>query len=85
MTAEEAMIALLEKRGPGKSICPSEAARLLSNPVEDWRKKMGTVHSAVEAMAGQGQITMSWKGERLSQRRGAYRIAHRQPTDQSAE
>ncbi|MFW5634767.1 MAG: DUF3253 domain-containing protein, partial [Erythrobacter sp.] len=35
MTAEQAILALLEERGPGRTICPSEAARRLAGPQGD--------------------------------------------------
>ena len=74
---EQAIRALLDERGPGKTICPSEAAKRLAGPGGDWREKMGGVHSAVDAMLAAGTITLTWKGQRKDQRRGAYRIARR--------
>lgn len=77
MNARSAILALLEKRGPGKTICPSEAARHLASLAgeEEWRERMASVHEAVEALHGEGAITLSWRGEKLDERRGAYRIA----------
>ncbi|MEM1194511.1 MAG: DUF3253 domain-containing protein [Pseudomonadota bacterium] len=75
--AERAILALLEKRGAGKTICPSEAARAISGSQADWRDHMAVVHSAVDQLLAKGQIRLSWKGEKLDQRRGAYRIARR--------
>lgn len=75
--ASKAIDELLEKRGPGKTICPSEAAKRLAGPDGDWRENMGRVHQAVDELVEAGTITLSWKGERKEQRRGAYRIARR--------
>ena len=72
--AAEAMLDLLNRRGAGKTICPSEVARLISVPGGDWRAQMGAVHEAADALKAKGQIRLSWKGEEIDQRRGAYRI-----------
>ncbi|MEM7666404.1 MAG: DUF3253 domain-containing protein [Pseudomonadota bacterium] len=75
--AETAIEQLLDERGVGKTICPSEAAKRLVLPHEDWRLKMDEIHSAVDAMVDAGSITLSWKGQPVRQRRGPYRIARR--------
>ncbi|KPP82425.1 DUF3253 domain-containing protein [Erythrobacter sp. HL-111] len=79
MTAEQAILALLEERGPGRTICPSEAAKRLAGPQGDWRAVMGVVHESVDALHEKGEIALSRKGEPISRRRGAYRIARRRP------
>ncbi|MEQ8410191.1 MAG: DUF3253 domain-containing protein [Erythrobacter sp.] len=79
MTARAAIMALLAERGPGRTICPSEAAKRLAGPDGDWRSLMGDVHASVDALLGEGEIALSWKGARLGRRRGAYRIARRRP------
>ena len=76
-TAQDAIIKLLAKRGAGKTICPSEAARVLAPPGDGWRSHMDSVHQAADALHAAGIIRLSWKGEELDQRRGAYRIARR--------
>jgi hypothetical protein len=73
----EAILRLLDQRGAGKTICPSEAARLYTGPDGDWRAMMEEVHEAVDDLMRSGEITLSWKGEELDQRRGPYRIARR--------
>lgn len=75
--AERAILTLIEKRGAGKTICPSEAARAISGSQADWRAYMDEVHDAVDQLLAKGLIRVSWKGEELDQRRGAYRIARR--------
>ncbi|MFB0614176.1 DUF3253 domain-containing protein [Aurantiacibacter poecillastricola] len=75
MTAREAIDRLLHQRGPDKTICPSEAARLLAGEDGDWRSRMEEVHAAVRDMSDNGAIRLSWQGEPLSSPRGPYRIA----------
>lgn len=78
MNAGRAAIeALLEARGAGKTICPSDAARKLASPGQDWREHMPTIHAAVDALMAEEAITLSWKGTPKSERRGPYRIARR--------
>jgi len=77
MTVRAAILALLDQRGSGKTICPSEAARRLAGPEGDWRARMREVHESVDSLLEEGAITLSWKGKPLDQRRGAYRIARR--------
>lgn len=77
MTPQDAIRALLDQRGEGKTICPSEAARRLAGPHGDWRSEMENVHEASDALLEAGEIRLSWKGQELDQRRGAYRIARR--------
>lgn len=77
MSPAEAIEALLDQREAGKTICPSEAARILAKPGEDWREHMGSVHRAVDIMLAEKSVELSWKGEPVSQRRGPYRIARR--------
>ncbi len=75
--AEVAILALLDARGAGKTICPSEAARRLAAPHGDWRARMKDVHAAVDTLAARGAITLTWRGTLKSERRGPYRIARR--------
>jgi hypothetical protein len=77
MTAGEAILALLDERAPGATICPSEAARRLAGPLGDWRAEMNAVHAATDALAASGAIALSWKGATMQKRRGPYRIARR--------
>ncbi|MEO0463291.1 MAG: DUF3253 domain-containing protein [Pseudomonadota bacterium] len=78
MTPAEAITQLLATRGEGKSICPSEAAKLMAaRSGSQWRDHMEDVHEATDALLKAGEISLSWKEEALDQRRGAYRIARR--------
>ena len=75
--AEAAIMALLERRAPGATICPSEAARRLAGPDGDWRAEMADIHAAADRLADTGAIALSWKGAPMQKRRGPYRIARR--------
>ncbi len=76
-TPTEAILSLLNARGDGKTICPSEAAQKLAGPQGDGRAEMDTVHAAVDAFTAQGAIALSWQGRPKSERRGPYRITRR--------
>lgn len=67
-----AILALLAARGVGKTICPSEAARLIGG--EDWRAVMPAVHDAVDGLVAERVLALSWKGVALPVRDGPYRI-----------
>lgn len=77
LSREQAIRNLLEQRGKGKTICPSEAARLLAGPTGDWRVEMEEIHKATDALLETGEIRLSWKGQDMKKRRGPYRIARR--------
>lgn len=79
---QAAIAELLARRGEGKTICPSEAARLLAGEGGDWRAKMAQVHHAVDTLLDAGEVRISRKGEKLDRRRGAYRIARRQSCEE---
>ena len=79
--ARTAILELLEERGPGKIICPGEAARLMAQPSKNWRDCMDPVHQAVDALVDDGKITLSRKGKPIDRRRGVYRIRARQSTE----
>lgn len=72
--AREAIFALLAKRSPDASICPSEVARAIAID-GDWRKSMPTVHATADALVEQKLVQLSWKGEGLERRSGPYRIS----------
>lgn len=41
---------------------------------EDWRREMPAVHAAVDEMAAEGLVRLSWKGAPMPVRDGPYRI-----------
>ncbi len=76
---EETILALVEERGPGKTICPSEAARAIAgttNP-DEWSRLMGPVRQVAVRMMKQGRIVIRRKGQTVDPDdfRGIYRIA----------
>ena len=75
-TARAAIAELLEQRGADKTICPSEAARALAGSKGDWRAHMGDVHDTVDILLAERIISLSWQGEPMIRRTGAYRIAN---------
>ncbi len=54
------ILRLVEARGPGKSICPSEVARAL-DPA--WQRLMGPVRQAAVSLALAGRIAILRKGK----------------------
>ncbi len=73
--ATHAIETLLEARGPDRTICPSEAARMMVGEGDDWRANMPAVHEAVSALVDEGRVRLSWKGEAKQEPQGPYRIA----------
>lgn len=67
-------LTLLAARAPGATVCPSEVARAVAGEGGDWRKAMPAVHHAVDGLAADGLVRLSWKGEPLATRSGPYRI-----------
>lgn len=70
----EAILGLVEKRGDGKSICPSEAARVVAP--QDWRGLMRLVRAEAVALAMAGKVAILRKGKPVDPAdfRGVYRI-----------
>ena len=59
-----AMRALLAHRGPGRSICPSDAARIVGG--ENWRAVMEAVHSSARTLARGGELMITARDQALS-------------------
>lgn len=74
-----AIIEMLLNRTPGKSICPSDAARALAGPDEKrWRLLMKPIRQASVDMAKAGEIRILRKGKDVADPdnfRGVYRLA----------
>lgn len=66
--AEQAILSTLAARGPQKSICPTEAARILAGnpPDESWRKCLAPVKLAAQRLAREGKIQILRKGKPIS-------------------
>ncbi len=54
---------LLSHRDPGKTICPSEAARAVAGEEGDWRALMEPARQAAEKLAADGVLEVAQKGE----------------------
>ena len=65
---------MLDLRGNGKIICPSEVARKLDST--SWRDHMENVHEVVISMVEAGMVIITQKGKPVDPltRKGAYRI-----------
>jgi hypothetical protein len=61
---EAAILTLLAERGPDKTICPSEVAKLvggISSP-DGWRKLMEPARAAACHLVAQGRILITQQG-----------------------
>ncbi|KPP80528.1 MAG: hypothetical protein HLUCCA04_12815 [Oceanicaulis sp. HLUCCA04] len=74
-TIESAILALVEQRGAGKSICPSEAARAVWPEV--WQNRMRQVRNVAVGMARKGEIAILRKGKPVDPDdfKGVYRLS----------
>jgi hypothetical protein len=68
------ILELLDRRGPEKTICPSDAARALAG--EDFRPLMDTTRAAAAELVAAGEIEVTQGGEvvDLAQARGPIRL-----------
>lgn len=73
--ARDAILELLGERDPGKTICPSEAARALAGQ-EDFRPLMEPVREAAAKLADEGRIEVTQSGEpvRVGEAKGPIRL-----------
>lgn len=73
-------MAAVLRRGVGKTICPSDVARSLS---EDWRPLMPVVRGAAAELARAGQIKVTQKGRPVDalHARGPIRLGLPDPQD----
>ena len=60
-SAEEAILTLLDSRDPGRTICPSEAARVIAGP-EDFRPHMASVRDAARGLVAGGRLEVTQGG-----------------------
>jgi hypothetical protein len=58
---ESAILELLARRGPGKTICPSDAARLLDP--DGWRELMEPAREAARRLVEEGRIVITQRGK----------------------
>lgn len=73
--AERAIVDLLARRDPGKTICPSDAARALGGD-DGFRPLMPLVRDAARALVARGELDVTQSGEvvDLDTARGAIRL-----------
>jgi hypothetical protein len=62
--ARAAILDLLAERDPGKTICPSDAARALAGDA-DFRPYMDPVREAAAKLDREGRVAITQKGERV--------------------
>lgn len=76
---QTAILRLVEQTGPGKSICPSEAAREAFP--EDWQARMKAVRAAAVGLARKGEVVILRKGKPADPNdfKGVYRLAQPAP------
>ena len=58
-TIASAILSAVHTRGTGKTICPSEVARALS---DDWRSLMPDIRRVAQTLAEAGDIAVTQKG-----------------------
>ncbi len=72
------MLELLRARGVGKTICPSEAARIVAGnqSEENWRRLMPAARKAARRLVVKGQADILQRGRPVdaSTARGAIRV-----------
>jgi hypothetical protein len=71
---EAAILDLIGARGPGKTICPTEAARALD--AEGWRRILPQVRSTAVGLARAGKIAIFRHGKPVDPNafKGVYRL-----------
>ncbi|MCA3006351.1 MAG: DUF2256 and DUF3253 domain-containing protein [Planctomycetaceae bacterium] len=60
---EAAILLLLQQRAKGSTICPSEAARLVSPAGDTWRTLMEPARMAARRLVDQGRIVITQGGK----------------------
>ncbi len=77
---EGAISAALQRRGAGKSICPSDVARAVA---ADWRPLMPAIRRVAQAMAERGDLAVTQRGRpvRADIARGPIRLSLPEPQD----
>ena len=59
----ETVLTLVQARGIGKTICPSEVARALDT--ENWQRFLKPIRHEAQLMARDGQIAIYRKGKQI--------------------
>ncbi len=75
---EQAILTLLQARGAGKTICPSEAARAVATSEDEsvWRPLMEPARAAARRLVAEGRIVITQGGQVVdgSRAKGAIRL-----------
>jgi hypothetical protein len=58
---ESTILELLTRRGPGKTICPSDAARVLDP--DGWQELMEPARAAARRLVEEGRIVITQRGK----------------------
>jgi hypothetical protein len=71
------ILELLARRGPGKTICPSDAARAVA--AQDFRPLMDTARAAAAELVAEGEIEVTQRGKvvDITQAHGPIRLRRR--------
>jgi len=77
-----AILDLLDRREPGRTICPSDVARAVAGESADgaeWRALMDPVRAAAGGLVADGKVEVTQRGEvvDLATARGPIRIRRR--------
>lgn len=77
-TIEHEILRLTAERGPGKTICPSEAAKAAAEGA-DWNRLMPLVRRVAVSLAREGRIVITRKGKPVDPDdfKGVYRLGAR--------
>jgi hypothetical protein len=76
---EAKLRALLEARGPGKTICPSDVARALSPDEAGWRALMEPVREVGRRLAERGELVVTQRGRVVDAGKARGAIRYRLP------
>lgn len=78
---EQVILGLLEERGPGMTICPSDAARRFAAPGDrgGWRVWMRPVREAAARLIAAGEIVATQRGRtvEIATAKGPIRLRRR--------
>lgn len=73
------VLGLLDERAPGRTICPSEAARALWSEEAEWRARMDDVRAEAYALADLGELEVTQRGQVVDGRTARGPIRLRRP------
>jgi Protein of unknown function (DUF3253) len=76
---ERTILELLDARGPGRTICPSDAARALAGD-DAFRPLMEPVRAVARELVAQGRLEVTQRGEVVDPARARGPIRLRLPT-----